>query len=50
MTSNALSKMDGIQVAYFEILLLSFVPEVNLIVAIAIGFLCHLFDGQCRRD
>ena len=38
MTSIALSKTDAVQAAFFEILLLSFVPDLNLVIAITIGF------------
>lgn len=38
MTSIALSKTDAVQAAFFEILLLSFVPDINLVIAITIGF------------
>ena len=46
MTSIALSKTDAVQAAFFEILLLSFVPDINLVIAITIGFCAIVFIGQ----
>ena len=46
MTSIALSKTDAVQAAFFEILLLSFVPDINLVIAITIGFCAIFFIGQ----
>jgi len=45
MTSIALSKTDAVQAAFFEILLLSFVPDINLVIAITIGFFAIFFLG-----
>jgi drug/metabolite transporter (DMT)-like permease len=46
MTSIALSKTDAVQAAFFEILLLSFVPDINLVIAITIGFFAIFFIGH----
>ena len=45
MTSIALSKTDAVQAAFFEMLLLTFVPDINLVVAITIGFFAIFFIG-----
>ena len=45
MTSIALSKTDAVQAAFFEILPLSFVPDINLVIAISIGFFAIFFIG-----
>ena len=46
ITSIALSKTDAVQAAFFEILLLSFVPDLKLVIAISIGFCAIFFIGQ----
>jgi drug/metabolite transporter (DMT)-like permease len=45
MTSIALSKTDAVQAAFFEFLLLSFAPDIDLVIAIIIGFFAIFFIG-----
>jgi hypothetical protein len=46
MTSIALSKTDAVQAAFFEILLLPLVADINLVIVITIGFFVIFFVGH----
>lgn len=49
-TSIALSKTDAIQAAFFELLLLSIIPDIKVVVAITVGFIAIYLISQSKYD